>query len=226
MMRYVLTTILTAFLLCACATPSPWRQEQELRELLPGAEVALTDIPAPVAAEIVRAVRDCKAQYPAAVQYIKSIKTDYAVSQRQTFPIEAYAVTYMAMLSPYNSILLNDARLQSLTSVRKQYATDVWLGLHPAVPRNSEMYALMMHEFAHVLTANLRLQDNVEIIKLYQVFQMETLKGLEFASCASLNVLEFIAEAFVDAVCNGDKAQGMSKAVLEAIKKVQGGGNG
>ena len=76
----MITAILLAFLLCSCAPAPCWQQEQELRDLLPGTEVALTDIPAPVASEIVRAFRDCKKQYPVATQFIKEIKTDYAVS--------------------------------------------------------------------------------------------------------------------------------------------------
>lgn len=210
-------------LLCSCATPSPWQQEQELRDLLPGTEVCLLDIPAPVAAEIVKAFKDCKAQFPPSTQYIKEIKTDYAISRRQTFPMEYFALTNTAGFQPYNTILLNDAKLQSLGSIRAQYKTTEWMGFHAPVPRNMEMYALILHELAHVLTANILLQNDVEIIKLYQLHKMQTAEGLEWASNANLNIWEFISECFVDFMCNGSKAQGMSKAVVDRIKIKLGG---
>jgi hypothetical protein len=206
-------------LLCSCATPSPWQQEQELRDLLPGTEICLLDIPAHVAAEIVRAVRVCKKKYPAAVENIQSIKTDYAMTQRSSFPVSYYAYTNIAMLHPFNSIVFNDALLQSLGSVRAQYKTDEWRGMHPAVPRNDEMYALALHELAHVLTGNLRLHNDVEIIRLYQLFQNDVASFIPLGSNAKLNVLEFVSACFVDAVCNGAKAQGISKAVLKCIEK-------
>ena len=206
-------------LLCSCAPAPCWQQEQELRELLPDTEIALTDIPAPVAAEIVRAVRYCKDNYPPAVAYIKSMKSDYALSRKGTFPTAYYAVTSMAMLYPYNSIKWNDAALQSLTSVRKQYQSDVWLGFHVPVPRNDEMYALTLHELAHVLTANLSLQDELDIIRLYQIYQLEVQGGVNFASNAGLNIIEFIAEAFVDGCCNGQKANGISQSVMKVIDR-------
>lgn len=216
-MRLVLAALLTALLLCACATQNPWRQEQELRELLPGAEVALTDIPAPVAAEIVRAVRDCKREYPAAVQWIRGVKSGRAMSDKRVFPSDYYALTTMPMLSPLHTIILNESRLQSLTSVRKQYATDVWAGWALDVPRNSEMYAIVMHELGHVLTANLMLHDDPEFIRLYQEFRKETMAGMQYASSASVNILEFIAEAFMDCAVNGDKAHRWSKRVIAVI---------
>lgn len=211
--------VLVLTLLCSCAPAPCWQQEQELRELLPDAEIALTDIPAPVAAEIVRAVRYCKDNYPPAVSFIKSMKSDYALSKKSSFPTGYYAITSMAMLYPYNSIKLNDAALQSLTSVRKQYQSDVWLGFHVAVPRNQEMFALTLHELAHVLTANLSLHDELDIIRLYQIYQMEVQGGVNFASNAGLNVIEFIAECFVDGVCNGQKANGISQSVMKVIDR-------
>ena len=208
-----------AIALCSCATPSPWQQEQELRDLLPGTEICLLDIPAPVAAEIVRAVRVCKAKYPAAVENIQSIKTDYAMTQRSSFPVSYYAYTNIAMLNPFNSIVFNDALLQSLTSIRAQYKTDEWRGLLTPVPRNEEMFALTLHELAHVLTANLRLQNDLDIIRLYQIAQAEAEGGVNMASNARLNVLEFIAECFVDGVCNGQKAKGISQSVMNVINR-------
>lgn len=212
--------------LCSCATPSPWQQEQELRDLLPGTEICLLDIPAPVAAEIVRAVRDCKAKYPAAVQSIKEIKTDYAISRKPSSPLQYFAVTHTAGFQPYNSILFNDALLQSLGSVRAQYKTAEWLGWHVPVPRNAEMYALTLHELAHVLIANTLMHNDVEIIRLYQLFKLQAAEGMEWASNASLNIWEFVAECFVDAMCNGDRAQGISKAVVARIEKKLGASNG
>lgn len=211
--------LIISLLLYACAPVQCWQQEQELRELLPDTEIALTDIPAPVAAEIVRAVRFCKDNYPPAVQYIREIKSDYAMTHKSTFPVSYYAYTSIAMLQPYNSIVFNDALLQSLTSIRAQYKTDEWRGLLTPVPRNEEMFALTLHELAHVLTANLRLQNDLDIIRLYQIAQAEAEGGVNMASNARLNVLEFISECFVDGVCNGQKANGISQSVMKVIDR-------
>lgn len=194
--------------------------------MLPGTEICLLDIPAPVAAEIVRAVRYCKDNYPPAVQYIREIKSDYAMTHKSTFPVSYYAYTNIAMLNPYNSIVFNDALLQSLTSIRAQYKTDEWRGLLTPVPRNQEMFALTLHELAHVLTANLRLHNDVDIIKLYQLAQAEAANGVTFASNARLNVLEFISECFVDGVCNGERASGISQSVMKRIQAKLGASNG
>ena len=206
-------------LLCSCAPAPCWQQEQELRELLPGTEVALTDIPASVAAEIVRAVRDVKAQYPAAVQSLKEIKTDYAISRKSSFPLQYFAITHTAGFQPYNSILFNDALLQSLGSIRAQYKTAEWLGWHVPVPRDAEMYAITLHELAHCLIANTLMHNDTEIIKLYQLFKLQAAEGLEWASNANLNIWEFLSECFVDAMCNGERAAGVSKAVMERIQQ-------
>ncbi len=214
----ILGAITLVLWLAGCAEAPCWQQEEELRALLPGAEVSLAGIPAPVASEIVRAVRDAKEKWPAATQYIKSVKTDYAMTKKRSFPIDYYAYTNMAMLEPYNAIVLNDARLQSLASVRAQYKGDVWKGYHTEVPRNSEMYAIMTHELSHVLTANLRLQNDMELIRLYQKFQAETSGGVHFASNARLNILEFIAECVTDAACNGKMSQAISQAVMGVIE--------
>jgi hypothetical protein len=186
----------------------------------------LLDIPAPVAAEIVRAVRDCKARYPAAVQSIKEIKTDYAISRKSSFPLQYFAITHTAGFQPYNSILFNDALLQSLGSVRAQYKTAEWLGWHVPVPRDAEMYAITLHELAHVLIANTLLHNDTEIIKLYQIYKMQAAEGLEWASNANLNIWEFVAEAFVDSLCNGERAAGVSKAVMERTQQKIGVPNG
>lgn len=211
-----------ALLLCSlggCATPSPWMQEEELQTILPETKISFLDLPAPVASEIVKAIEYCKENYPAAVDHIKEIKTDYSISKKSTFPVEYYATTTMALLYPWNSIKLNDAVLQSLTSVRKQYQMDVWLGFHVAVPRNKEMFALIIHELGHVLTANLYLQDNMDVIKLYQIYKQDAnTDTFVLGTNAQLNILEFISECFVDAVCNGDKAQGISKAFIKIVK--------
>lgn len=208
-------------LLCSCATPDPWQQERELQAILPAAEIALDDIPAPVAAEIVRAFRDAGRRFPSALRHIRAVKSDYALSRKSSFPREYYAVTNVVTAAPVNSIMFNDAHLQSLGSVRAQYMGDAWKGYHVAVPRGQEMYAVTLHELAHVLTANLRLQNDPAIIWQYQLFQADAAQGRCFASNGRLNIVEFVAECFVDGMCNGGAAQGISKAVLTAIEAKQ-----
>ena len=193
-------------------------QETELRELMPGTSVDLQGIPADVAAEIVRAFADVQRSYPLALANIARVNAQCNEVGSKPYSCDVYAYTYPRTRYSANAVIFVDARLQSLRSVNAQYRRESWTHHHVDAGKKSGMYALTVHELGHVLMANLRLQDDADLIMLYQRHKHDMELGLTLCMNAATNICEFFAEVFVDIVCNG-AADPVSKQVQKIIER-------
>lgn len=192
--------LLICLLCVSCALPTCEEQEAQLRTLLPDTQIDLEGIPSEVAADIVKGFVAVQAQYPYAMHRLGRI------AEEQRFDL-LYANTLMRTLYPTNSIYFNGRRMQSTLSIERQYGLDVGRGWHVKTSFPAAT-AITVHELGHCLTANWRLMDDEDIIRIWQQYREAAEKGEVLSRSAALNIHEFLAESFVDIVLNG---QNMSK---------------